>query len=507
MMERIMIQNLRSLGNTGQIELKPINILAGGNGSGKSTFLRFFPLMKQSLGKRINGPILWSGDEDDYVDFGSFKEALNFNSEDEKIKFAFEIIVPLDSHRFGVRKRTTENNVTVYVKYYLKAKDANYDYVSQMDFEVFGRKIVIKLDENMRILSASVDKRIYEMVNKDTSDETFQNSERGTFDISLYNIIKYARKKIPEQLLIDLDEMEERESFIDINDVIEYYFRKEILKNTDSFPLKYKDIIEKNCKEEFVEKELFEDMLVLFKLSRVYQENITRYLNIYFRQVYYIAPVRATAERYYRLRNIAINEVDCRGKNLAVFLNSLSAPQFKKFQEWTNENLGFSIEKSPSEGFVSLKIKKKGASKAINLSDTGFGYSQILPIVTQLWYIAMRGKIHYREFENIPITFAVEQPELHLHPALQATLVDVIVNVMQESKNNIRFIIETHSETIVNRLGNLIYKEKLQKDQVGISIFNKEMGDDDTTIQVGNYDEEGYLENWPAGFFEPEEVQ
>lgn len=119
----------------------------------------------------------------------------------------------------------------------------------------------------------------------------------------------------------------------------------------------------------------------------------------------------------------------------------------------------------------------------------------------------MRKRSHFRGFENIPITFAIEQPELHLHPALQAKLVDVIVNIMQNSDNDIRFIIETHSETIINRLGNLIYKEKLNKDQVGVLIFNKELGDDDTTVQFGNYDEEGYLENWPAGFFEPEEVQ
>ena len=64
-----------------------------------------------------------------------------------------------------------------------------------------------------------------------------------------------------------------------------------------------------------------------------YFQVISNYIRTYFRKVYYIAPVRATAERYYRLRNAAVNEVDCRGKNLPVFLNSLSNKNFAQFQK------------------------------------------------------------------------------------------------------------------------------------------------------------------------------
>lgn len=106
--------------------------------------------------------------------------------------------------------------------------------------------------------------------------------------------------------------------------------------------------------------------------------------------VSYIAPVRATAERYYKLRNLAADEVDCRGKNLPIFLNSLPQGLFEDFQKWLLENLGFQVFTLVSECHVSLKTQKQGQAKAINLSDAGFGYSQILPIVTQLWYIAAK---------------------------------------------------------------------------------------------------------------------
>ena len=91
--------------------------------------------------------------------------------------------------------------------------------------------------------------------------------------------------------------------------------------------------------------------------------SVTEYLRAYFRNVYYIAPVRATAERYYRLRNSAVNEVDCRGKNLPIFLHSLSTSDFKDFQKWTKKYLGFEVEKNISEGHVSLKVKKEGQGK------------------------------------------------------------------------------------------------------------------------------------------------
>ena len=75
-LKAIQIKNVRSLVDTGAVPLSPITVLVGENSSGKSTFLRTFPLVKQSIMKRTDGPLLWAGDLDDYVDFGSFSETL-----------------------------------------------------------------------------------------------------------------------------------------------------------------------------------------------------------------------------------------------------------------------------------------------------------------------------------------------------------------------------------------------------------------------------------------------
>lgn len=184
-------------------------------------------------------------------------------------------------------------------------------------------------------------------------------------------------------------------------------------------------------------------------------------------------------------------------------MNSLSGSDFKDFQNWTKKYLGFEIEKNISDGHVSLKVRKEGQNRAINLSDTGFGYSQILPIITQIWYIAKKKKETFITIGmTAPTTIVIEQPELHLHPALQAKLIDIIVKVAHQG--DIKFIIETHSETVVNRVGNAISKKEINNQDVGVVIFEKEFGEDNTTVKKGGFDEEGYLENWPVGFFEPD---
>lgn len=91
-LNKIQIKNIRSLKDTGQITLSPVTLLVGENSSGKSTFLRLFPLIKQSISKRTDGPLLWAGDVDDYVDFGSFAETItNDGSSNMTLSFSFPI--------------------------------------------------------------------------------------------------------------------------------------------------------------------------------------------------------------------------------------------------------------------------------------------------------------------------------------------------------------------------------------------------------------------------------
>ena len=68
-MNTLRLKNYRCFEDTGDISLKPLTLLVGANSSGKSSFLKFFPLLKQSIGIRKNGVFLWYSDDVDFKDF------------------------------------------------------------------------------------------------------------------------------------------------------------------------------------------------------------------------------------------------------------------------------------------------------------------------------------------------------------------------------------------------------------------------------------------------------
>ncbi len=87
------LRNFRSFADTGDIEIKPINLLVGANSSGKSSILKFFPLLKQSIfGRRFRGVFSWLSEE---VDFKDFKNTVR---ESEK-----EIDIDLDFSVYGMK--------------------------------------------------------------------------------------------------------------------------------------------------------------------------------------------------------------------------------------------------------------------------------------------------------------------------------------------------------------------------------------------------------------------
>ena len=219
--------------------------------------------------------------------------------------------------------------------------------------------------------------------------------------------------------------------------------------------------------------------------------------------------MRATAERYYRIQHLAVDEVDQNGKNLPIFLSSLSQGQLEEFQSWTLSNFGFKTNIRKIEGHYLIKIVQSDNIE-INLSDMGFGYSQILPILTQIWHSTTKKGIrkNYAFYQvNIEKIIAIEQPELHLHPEFQAKFADAISKVIKFTKDNnihLKLIIETHSDIIVNRLGLNILNETLDTNDVNIILFDKKDELSPSEIKISNFDEEGNLNNWPLGFFTPQ---
>ncbi|MGR5960118.1 AAA family ATPase [Bacillus cereus] len=211
------------------------------------------------------------------------------------------------------------------------------------------------------------------------------------------------------------------------------------------------------------------------------------------------------------MQGLSVDEIDPQGTNLPMMIHNMSEKERFNFISWTKENFDFEIVTALEGGHTSLKLKYNN-SEEINLADTGFGYSQLLPILLVMWQAINSNNSnssHNYKMETLLHTIVIEQPELHLHPALQAKLIDTFIQIIMKSQEmdvDIKIIIETHSETMLNRIGYLIAKKKydFRNDLVNVVIFNK-VDTYQTEIKNTGYDNMGRLLSWPIGFFSPED--
>ena len=130
-----------------------------------------------------------------------------------------------------------------------------------------------------------------------------------------------------------------------------------------------------------------------------------------------------------------------------------------------------------------LQVKVRSGPHA-NIMDVGYGVSQSLPILVDV--MAATGR-----------TFLLQQPEVHLHPRGQAELASLFVEAAAGKRGN-RFLIETHSDYIIDRVRISVRKRILKPDDVSILYF--EPAGAAVTIHALTLDAEGNLRNAPAGY-------
>ncbi len=137
-------------------------------------------------------------------------------------------------------------------------------------------------------------------------------------------------------------------------------------------------------------------------------------------------------------------------------------------------------------GRFEINIKTNRAGIWASLTDVGFGISQFLPIVV--------ADLQLPEVS----TLIVAQPEIHLHPKVQATFGDYLVERVQKHKR--WYIVETHSEYLLNRIRLLIVKGKIEPSDVGIYYF--QCSGCEAKVHRLTFTESGKIEGAPQDFFD-----
>lgn len=504
-MDSIRLINYRGLEDTGTIEIKPLTFLLGANSSGKSSFLKVLPLLKQSANNNVRGTFLWNGPLVDYEDFHNVVR--NGNGD---ITMSFKIN---DLKYLGRRYWVHEEgeSISLLVSITLSKKEDRWDYLRGLKIEVNTFHIDITFD------STSQREEIIRSILINGTDYSKKCS-----NVSAYSFDGIIPRLVSTKSSSDFDETEKYwDEIISLLNITtsesNHLVLNRLLRELPFYILLGKDIeslLNKRLGKDFIwDNSKYQNLCnitLYFNINNII-DSINDYISSFASNVTYVAPIRANFERYYRFQNYSVDAIDADGHNLAMFLNSLGKSNLGKFNQWLSRVFNFEIKLTPSVGHVAIELKEHDRDYR-NLVDLGFGYTELLPILAMIWkdveYDRNDIRIYHYNFCK-QHTFAIEQPELHLHPRFQAKFAQLIVNVINDAKihnYDVRFVIETHSEVIINKIGELIAKSSCNNDDVNVVLFSAKKEGLDSYVESTKYTPDGYILNWPYGFFDEEDV-
>lgn len=205
----------------------------------------------------------------------------------------------------------------------------------------------------------------------------------------------------------------------------------------------------------------------------------------------YIAPIRTKPRRTYDQYKFSFSpEGDHAPYLIRKLLNDKKrAASFETFLSKFGENSGLfkklttnQFGKTPESPFE-LDVYLK--DQPINIEHVGYGVSQSLPIIVELF---ARSDASW---------FTIQQPEVHLHPRAQAALGDIFYySALKEQK---KFLIETHSDYTIDRYRLNVRKTKDSKLISQVLFF--ERGEQGNIVTPLLLNENGdYPDNQPDSF-------
>ena len=147
---------------------------------------------------------------------------------------------------------------------------------------------------------------------------------------------------------------------------------------------------------------------------------------------------------------------------------------------------GVDLQQVPQTNAVTLGLRTSDETGFHRPIHTGFGLTQILPIAVA----ALSA--------NAGDLLLIENPEVHLHPAGQASMGGFLADVVRAG---VQVIVETHSDHVLNGIRRAVKTERLRPDQVLIHFF-KPRSDDGAQVHSPTLDAAGNIDIWPEGFFD-----
>jgi predicted ATPase len=423
MLKSISLENFKCFEHI-KLDISPLTILCGINSSGKSSVINSLLMLKQSYednvmanNMRFNGK---------YIKCGSFEDvSTDRNNEPIKFEIEYELRRP-EKYKKQSRNSQSKTDIAGY-----KALSKLFQQSSSIEKITVKSTIILKKNKNGNNLKDNVVDR-YNLIltpySKQIACEIVNISLRHVQD-KIYSItIENVPNSLGNQIVPKI-----------ILEKCVCYFENLTLINayaTSVFP--------KNTKIDGVLANIY----LIFRINAMQFKNIK-----------YLTPLRVYPQPNYIIDN-ETDSVGLSGEYTPHIMYKYSGRKILGFVPPKEEIIAGKEEKKCFEDLVNLWMEYLGLGEYTlkqtsemvklnvadyNISNVGFGVSQVLPILVS-------GLIERKDE-----LLMLEQPEIHLHPAAQMAIADFLLSMAANQRG---LIIETHSDHIINRVVKRVLQDK-----------------------------------------------
>lgn len=428
MIHAFSVQNFKSL-NTDEVELFPLTILAGVNNAGKTTFI-------QSI-----------------LEFVRYHE--------NKKNTAFIVMPILSNYTTKVLDHNTDNIIDFHMKLDIgNEKSIEIDLTFTYNEQAKGGFL-----SSCNILNTEKDRTL--TLTKDDPYAPYKILSKGAMAISFG---KLKDGVVPPPIFEGYGDFE-FVGFVPFNGKIKFSENENLSTWFDQ-----------EKEDDFISVRVNDIVTLLNSISNVK----------------YIGPLRNYPKEFYFFETRGL-DIDSRGENTFEVLERQQNTKVEYFKDIKDTNVSkttlleavqYWIDYFHPGSTLSIEAVAENLIQVLinghTLNNSGFGFSQLLPIIVQALTM------------NENQLLLLEQPEIHLHPELEYKLAYFMLCI---AKNKRQIIAETHSEHIVNQLiMSKMEDESIEK--LFRMYFLKKTSDGTTDFEKINISEYGEVQEWPEGFFD-----
>ncbi len=512
MIHSLELENFKAFGKRAHIPFAPITLIFGENSAGKSSILQSLNLLKQTLESPDMDVLSLRQSENGIVDFGSFQELLFDHDLERTLSIRIEMATDALDIDYPPAQMYISNLIGIELTFKrpMLEEKIHLDQIGIYDgksskciakFKMLGQEKNIRMNFTEYPRSptqVTMAKCVWLTQEPEFWEPLFRHTKERKD--ALIQLLEYRAENILRDD-IQKDHTFPNDSLNVLKDYIEFLLSPDF--DLETYISKMHK--EETDREILLAVHVFFPVLLYPSTSTLYGQSPTSALAIIagealkqtLAQLFPMSPVRRLPERAYIFSGTDHENVGFKGELLPDLF--FRQPELvKDTNKWLKRlDIGYELEVkslggSSREMFeIRLLDKRRKNNVDVALLDVGFGISQLLPFIVQ-------------SLVSEKQIISIEQPEVHVHPRLQADLGDLLAEAIQKPRQN-QFIIETHSEHLILRLQRLVRKKQIRPEDVSVIYVSR--GPEGANAERLRLDEDGdFIDDWPNGFF-PERLR